>query len=120
MNQAVKVIQALGPGTQLVKFDIKNAYRSLDSGHRIARRSIFGHSLSVWASLYPSVMANGSLNKMLDDLLLFGAPGRWESTSIFDEAIKWYRKLEALVTDRNTEGPASVLTFWALKWTRIR
>ena len=142
VDDAVKVILALGPGTQLVKFDVKSAYRivpvhpsdrlllgirwqgevyvdtALPFGLRSAPK-IF----TAVADALQWILEQEGVPRMfhyLDDFLLFGAPGGSDGARIFNVAMDWCKKLGVPIADHKTEGPTSVLTFLGIEVDAVK
>ena len=133
LDDAVGLIRQLGPGSQLVKMDLKDAYRMVpahpDDQHLLAiswegqtyvdRALLFGlrsapkifsavANAMAW-SLY--VIGTRYLLHYLDDFLFIGSLGSNEAAVARDRAISTFQELGAPVAMHKTEGPATVVTF---------
>ena len=142
VDNAVRVILTLGPGTQLVKFDIKSAYcivpvhpsdclllsMAWQGKVYVDTASPFGlcsvsKIFTTVVDALQHILTQVGVPRMLhylDDFLLFGVPGRSESTRIFSRTMEWCEKLGVPIADYNTEGPTSVLTFLGIEVDTVK
>jgi len=115
VDDTVRVILALGRGTQLVKFDIKSAYRIIPvhSSDRLLLGMLWQGEVYVDAVLpfglrsAPKIFTavadalqwileqQGVLRMLhyLDDFLLFGAPVGSEGSIILSRVMEWFERL---------------------------
>ena len=132
MDNAVSIIQHLGQGTQLVKMDLKDAYRiipvhpqdhhllgiqwdnqvfvdrSLPFGLRSAPKVFTAFAdLVAWAIHCRGVRW---LLQYLDDFLLFGAPGTLEVASTVVLAMEALANAGIPVAAHKTEDPSTAVT----------
>ena len=133
LDDAVHLILRLGPGTQLVKLDLKDAYRMVpvhpedqhllgiqwnDSTY-IDRALPFG--LRTAPKIFTAVsdamawaIANQGVRFVLhylDDFLLLGAPHSNEAADAKDSTLAVFGELGAPVAVHKTEGPSTSITF---------
>ena len=133
VDNAVEIIRHLGPGTELVKIDLKDAYRvipvhpqdhhllgtqwcgdtfvdrSLPFGLRSAPKIFTAFSdMVAWAIHYRGVR---HLLHYLDDFLLFGQPGTLEAGQAVATARAVFSEAGIPVAEHKTEGPATSVTF---------
>ena len=133
VDDAVRIIQHLGRGAELVKLDIKDAYRivpvhpadyhllgirwegatyvdrALPFGLRSAPK-IFSAVADVIAWACTQMGISYHLH-YLDDFLLLGAPGAQLGARNLDIALRTFHLLGVPVAAHKTEGPSTVLTF---------
>lgn len=133
VDDAVACILQLGPGTELVKLDLQNAYRiipvhphdhhllgvswegetyvdrALPFGLRSAPK-IFSAAadMMAWALHWAGIR---HLIHYLDDFLLMGAPGTQEGAHILAIALRILEMLGVPVAAHKTEGPSTWVTF---------
>ena len=133
VDNAVEIIRRLGPGTELVKMDLKDAYRvipvhpqdhhllgiqwcgdtfidrSLPFGLRSAPKIFTAFSdMVAWAIHYRGVR---HLLHYLDDFLLFGQPGTLEASQAVATAREVFAEAGIPVAEHKTDGPATSVTF---------
>ena len=133
VDNAVEIICRMGPGTELVKMDLKDAYRvipvhpqdhhllgtqwcgdtfvdrSLPFGLRSAPKIFTAFSdMVAWAIYYRGVR---HLLHYLDDFLLFGQPGTLEAGQAVATARAVFAEAGIPVAEHKTEGPATSVTF---------
>ena len=133
LDNAVGLIQRLGPGTQLVKLDLKDAYRMIPvhpyDHHLLAvtwRDAIYVDRClpfglrsapkiftAVADALSWAIYCRGVryLLHYLDDFLLIGAPESNEAAVAFSTTMDTFRELGVPVASQKTEGPATCITF---------
>ena len=133
VDQAVALILRLGQGTELVKLDLKDAYRMVPvhpqdhpllgiswEGSTYVDRSLpFGLRsapkifTAVADMLAWAVHCNGVRYVLhyLDDFLLLGSPGSSEAGLALSSATRTFQTLGVPVADHKTEGPATTLSF---------
>ena len=133
LDDAIELIRYLGPGTELLKMDLKDAYhvvpvhpddyhllgiswngqtyidRSLPFGLRSAPKLF----TAVADAMAWALHSNGIhyLLHYLDDFLFIGCPYSGEATRAQDIATSVFRDLGVPVADHKTEGPATRVTF---------
>ena len=139
VDNAVEIICRLGQGTELVKMDLKDAYRVIPvhpqdhhfgiqwCGDMFVDQNLpFGlwsapkiftafSEMVVWAIHHKGVR---HLLHYLDDFLLFGQPGTLEAgqavataQAVFAEAGILFAEAGILFAEHKTEGPAILVTF---------
>ena len=132
VDNALEIIRRLGPGTELVKIDLKDAYRvilvhpqdhhlgiqwcgdtfvdrSLPFGLQSAPKIFTAFSdMVAWAIHYRGVR---HLLHYLDDFLLFGQPGTLDAGQAVATARAVFAEAGILVAEHKTEGPATSVTF---------
>ncbi len=133
VDNAVEFVLHLGRGTQLVKMDLKDAYRiipihpndqhllgirwqdqvyvdrSLPFGLRSAPKIFTAFAdMTAWAIHYRGVQF---VMHYLDDFLLFGAPGSTEATVAAALASEVFSHTGIPVATHKTEGPSTSVTF---------
>ena len=133
VDNAVEIIRRLGPGTELVKMDLKDAYRvipvhpqdhhllgiqwcggtfvdqSLPFGLRSAPMIFTAFfDMVAWAIHYRGVR---HLLHYLDDFLLFGQPGTLEAGQAVATARAVFAEAGIPVAEHKSEGPATSVTF---------
>ena len=133
VDNAVEIIRRLGPGTELVKMDLKDAYRvilvhpqdhhllriqwcgdtfvdrSLPFGLRSAPKIFTAFSdMVAWAIHYRGVR---HLLHYLDDFLLFGQPGTLEASQAVATVREVFAEAGIPVAEHKTDGPATSVTF---------
>ena len=133
VDQAVSIIQHLGRGTQLVKVDIKDAYRIipvLPSEYHllgiswewetfIDRALPFGlrsapKIFSAFADFLAWVLNHEGFRHLLhylDDFLLLGSPNSEEGATSLRILLELFRTLHIPVAAHKTEGPACIIEF---------
>lgn len=133
LDDAGDLIQRLGPGTNLVKMDIKDAYRIVpihpDDQHLLAimwERDVFiDRALPFGLRSAPLIFTAVAdalawilykrgvrfLLHYLDDLLFFGAPSSPEAAQAKHSATQTFAHLGVPIADRKTEGPSTCLVF---------
>ena len=133
LDDAVGLIQSLGPCTQLVKMDLKDAYRLIpvhpDDQHLLAiswennvyidRALPFGLRsapilfAAVANALSWTLYSRGIryLLHYLDDFLVLGAPYTHEAPAASDLAASTFHELGVPVASHKTEGPSTCITF---------
>jgi len=139
VDDTMRVILAVGPGTQLVKFDIKSAYRIVPvhpSDHLLLGIAWQGKVyvdtalpfglcsapkiFTAEADALQYILEQEGVPRMFHYLLLFGVPGGSEGVRIFSKAMKWCEKLGVPITDHKKEGPTSVLTFLGIEVDTVK
>lgn len=133
VDDAVRIIQTLGVGTQLVKLDIKDAYRIVPVhpadyhllGIRWEGKIYIDRALPFGLRSAPKIFnaiadtlgwvfsLSGIQHHLhyLDDFLLLGAPDSQEAAHALDIALKVLDLLGIPVATHKTEGPLTVLVF---------
>ena len=134
LDDAVRLITHLGPGSQLVKMDLKDAYRMVpvhpDDQHLLAiswegltyvdRALPFGlrSAPKVFSAVADALawvlFAGGGIRFLLhylDDFLFIGPPGTNEATVARDRALAIFNELGVPIATHKTEGPAASVTF---------
>ena len=133
LEDAVSLVKQLGRGTQLVKMDLRDAYRMIpvhpDDQHLLAvqwqgmtfvdKALPFGlrsapKVFSAVADAMAWVLFNRGVRFLLhylDDFLLVGAPGSSEASRARATAEATFEDLGVPVASHKTEGPATRLTF---------
>ena len=137
LDDAVDLIRRLGPGTQLVKMDLKEAYRIVpvhpDDQHLLGiswngqvyidRALPFGLRsapkifTAIADALAWSLHAGGIrfVLHYLDDFLFIGAPNSLEATHAAQLATITFADLGVPVAVHKTEGPSSCVTFLGIQ-----
>ena len=134
MDDAVQIIYTLGKGTQLAKWDIRNAYRMVPV--HPANRELLGMSwncqtfvdtvlpfefrsapkiyTAVADALQHILQEQGILHILhyLDDFLLFGKPGTSDCQEGLHTAMRVCGRLGVPIAEQKTEDPTQALTFW--------
>ena len=137
VDDAVQLIQGLGRGTQLAKWDIKNAYRMVPV--HPADRELLGMSwkgqtfidtvlpfglqsapkifTAVADALQYILQEQGVSHIMhyLDDFLLFGSPGTSDSQKALNTVMQECSRSGVPIAEHKTEGPTEVLTFLGIE-----
>ena len=133
IDDAVKLIMQLGPGTQLAKLDIKDAYRIVpvhpDDHHLLAilwedqvyvdRALLFGVRSALklftavadalaWALYQRGIKY---LLHYLDDFLFLGSPHTKEAATAVQLALHIFNHVGVPVVAEKTEGPSTSITF---------
>ena len=133
LDDAVRLISHLGPGCQLVKLDLKDAYRVIpvhpDDQHLLAvswngevymdRSLPFGlrsapkiftavADAMTWALFSRGIRF---VLHYLDDFLLIGPPESREASQAKEIATTVFGELGAPIASQKTEGPSSQITF---------
>ena len=133
VDDAVKFILELGPGTQLVKLDLKDAYRMVpihpNDQHLLAitwrgmtyidRALPFGLRsapkifTAVADALAWALHCSGIDYQLhyLDDFLLLGRAGTTEGATVLSSALGVLQHLGVPVASQKIEGPSTTLTF---------
>ena len=133
VDDAVKIIQKLGVGTQLVKLDIKDAYRIVpihpadyhllginwDGKTYIDRALPFGlrsapKIFSAVADTIAWVLTQSGIQHhlhYLDDFLFLCAPHSQSGAQALEIALRLFNMLGIPVASHKTEGPATILIF---------
>ena len=133
IDDEVVQIRRLGRGTQLVKLDLRSAYRIIpvhpvdqcrlgitwQGGVYIDRALPFGLRsapkifMAVADAMAWVLHCRGirCLLHYLDDFLLFGAPGTTEATQALQIALTTFNDLHIPVATQKTEGPSPSVTF---------
>lgn len=133
VDDAVELILQLGPGTELVKLDLKNAYRMVpvhpEDHHLLAvswegktyvdRALPFGlrsapKIFSAVADMVSWVLHCAGIRHQLhylDDFLLLGAPNTDEAAQALAMALRIFEYLGIPVAVHKTEGPSICITF---------
>ena len=133
LDEALDLIRALGPGTQLVKMDLKEAYRVVPvhpNDHHLLGVSWEGavyvdRSLPFGLRSAPKIFTAVAdamawalhtrgirlLLHYLDDFLFFQPPGEAFSLDTRTTATSVFQELGVPVADHKTEGPSSRVTF---------
>jgi hypothetical protein len=133
VDDAVNIIRQLGRGTQLVKMDIKDAYRivpvhpadyhllgikwkgkvyvdrALPFGLRSAPK-IFNALADFIAWVLTCQGVQHHLH-YLDDFLLLGAPNSRQGREFLEVTLRTFARLGIPVASHKTEGPANILIF---------
>ena len=129
----MSLIQQLGPGTELVKIDLKSAYRIVpvhpddhtllgirwNNAVYVDRALPFGlHSApklfsAVADALAWSLFRNGVWLQLhyLDDFLFFGAPRTTEASDELTTVLRVFNTLVVPIAASKTEGPSTSVTF---------
>ena len=127
VEDAVRVILALGRGTKLAKFDIQSAYRIIpvhpsdrqllgmiwegqlyvDLALPFGLRSAPKIFTAVADALQFVLQENGVHRIMhyLDDFMQFGAPGTPQCSQVLQVAMDWCNRLGMPIAESKTEGP---------------
>ena len=133
VDDAVECILALGRGTELVKIDLKNAYRMVPvhpEDHHFLAISRMGQTyidralpfglrsapkiFSAVADMIAWALHCAGIRHQihyLDDFLFMGAPNTNEGTSILGTALRVLEDLGVPVANHKTEGPSTSVTF---------
>ena len=133
VDDAVRIIQTLGVGTELVKLDVKDAYRivpvhpadyhllgiSWEGNIYVDRALPFGlrsapKIFNAVADILGWVFSQSGIRHhlhYLDDFLLLGAPHSREAAQALDIALKVFDSLGIPVATHKTEGPSTILIF---------
>ena len=133
VDEAVSIIKQLGRGTQLVKLDIKDAYRIIPvhpadyhlldiswKGETYIDRALpFGlrsapKIFSAVADFSSWVIHQQGVRHhlhYLDDFLLLGAPGSEQAQNAMDIVLRLFDTVGILIASHKTEGPATSLSF---------
>ena len=134
IDEAIRLIRQMGPQCQLVKMDLKDAYRMVlvhpEDQHLLAisweGQTYVGQTLPFGLRSAPKfflaiadaiawvLFFQGGIHfflHYLDDFLFFGAPGTDEATSARDRALSMFQDLGVPVAMHKTEGPTTSLTF---------
>ena len=137
MDDAIWIIKQLGRGTQLAKWDIKNAYRMvlvhpsdrellgmswkdqtfIDTVLPFGLRSAPKIFTVVADALQYILQEQGVSHIMhyLDDFLLFGSPGTSDYQKALHTAMQECSRLGVPIAEHKTEGPTQVLTFLGIE-----
>ena len=133
VDDAVHYILTLGRGAQLVKLDLRNAYRivpvhpqdqrllaiSWEGGTYVDRALPFGlrsapKIFSAVADTIAWVLHGAGIERLihyLDDFLFVGSPNTDEAAQAKEIALRVLEHLGVPVAAHKTEGPASLITF---------
>ena len=133
VDEAVSLIQQLGPGTELVKIDLKSAYRIVpvhpddhtllgirwnnavyvDRALPFGLRSAPKLFSAVADALAWSLFRNGVRLQLhyLDDFLFFGAPRTTEASDPLTTVLRVFNILGVPIATSKTEGPSTCVTF---------
>ena len=133
VDEAVRVVVALGPGTQMAKFDIESAYRLIpvhpDDRPMLGMKwkgklyidSVLPFGLrsapkifNAMADALQWVMEQHGVRTMmhyLDDYLVLGGPDSDECERDLEVALQVCQQLGVPIAAHKTEGPGEVLTF---------
>ncbi len=133
VDDAVQLIMQLGVRTQLVKLDLKNAYRIVpihpQDHHLLAieweGKTYVDRALPFGLRSAPKIFSAvadmiawalhcaGVQHQLhyLDDFLLLGAPDTEEGATVLSIALEVFRSLGIPVATHKTEGPATLITF---------
>ena len=132
VDNAVEIICCLGQGTELVKMDLKDAYRVIlvhprdhHFGIQWCEDMFIDQNLSFGLWSAPKIFTAFSdmvawtihhrgvchLLPHLDDFLLFGQPGRLEAGQAVATAQAVFAEAGILFAEHKTEGPATLVTF---------
>jgi len=137
VDNAVRIIKQLGPGTMLAKLDLKEAYRMVpvhpqdrvllgmhwkgetyvDAALPFELRSAPKIFSALADALAWIIHANGFPNVLhyLDDFLLLGQPGTQRCTEALVRTLALCGELGVLVAEDKTEGPATSITFLGIE-----
>ena len=96
IDDAVKLIMLLGPGTQLAKLDIKDAYRIVP---------VHPDDHCAWALYQRGIKY---LLHYLDDFLFLGSPHTEEAATALQLALHTFNHVGVPVAAEKTEGPLPV------------
>ena len=133
MQEAVELVCQLGRDTQLVKLDLKDAYRLvpmhphnfqllgvtwagqtyLDRALPFGLRSAPKIFNAIADALAWGLFCNGVPHQLhyLDDFLLLGAPNTGQGSTVLHTALSTFDQLGVPVASHKTEGPATAVTF---------
>ncbi len=133
VDQAVSIILQLGPGTQLAKLDLRDAYRMIPvhphdhpllgicwEGSTYVDRSLpFGlrSAPKIFTAVADMLAWALHLNGVryvlhyLDDFLLLGSPGSPKAEQALTLTIRTFAALGVPVAEHKTEGPPTDLSF---------
>lgn len=133
VDDAVRCILRLGLNAELVKLDLKDAYRLVPvhsddhcllgvlwDGHVYVDRALpFGlrsapKVFSAWADFLAwALYCRGISNQLhyLDDFLLMGSPYSGEGATALSTALQVFQALGVPVAAHKTEGPSTTVTF---------
>ena len=133
LDDALKLISQLGPGMQLVKMDLKDAYRMVpvhpDDQHLLAiswegatyvdRSLPFGlrsapKLFTAVADAIAWILFDRGISFLLhylDDFLFFGAPQSCEAAVASQQALAVFEELGVPIATYKSEGPSSRVTF---------
>ena len=137
VDDAVKVILALGKGTELAKFDIQSAYRivPVHPTDRCLLGMIWNGQLYVDTALpfglrsapkiftavadaLQFIMQKHGVHRImhyLDDFLLFGAPGTEQCCQALQLAMDCCTRLGVPIAESKIEGPTERITFLGIE-----
>ena len=137
VDDAVRVILALGMGTKLAKFDIQSAYRIVpvcpsdrhllgivwrgelfvDTALPFGLRSAPKIFTAVADALQFILQEKGVQRIMhyLDDFLVFGEPSTLQCSKALQLAMEWCTRLGVPIAESKTEGPAEYITFLGIE-----
>lgn len=133
VDDAVSIIRQLGRGTQMVKIDLKDAYRIVPVhpadyhllGIRWRGNTYVDRALPFGLRSAPKIFnaladflawvltCQGVQNHLhyLDDFLLLGAPNSQQGQVVRDVTLHTFARLGIPVAPHKTEGPATILVF---------
>lgn len=133
LDDAVHLIRQLGPGTMLLKMDIKDAYRIIpvhpEDHHLLAisweEKTYIDRALPFGLRSAPLIFTAVAdaiswaihcrgirfFIHYLDDFLFFGTAGTLEAAQAAHTAASIFNELGIPVAEKKTEGPATSLTF---------
>ena len=133
MQEAVELVCQLGRDTQLVKLDLKDAYRLvpvhphdfqllgvtwagqtyLDCALPFGLRSAPKIFNAIADALAWGLFCNGVPHQLhyLDDFLLLGTPNTGQGSAVLHTALSTFDQLGVPVASHKTEGPATAITF---------
>ena len=132
VDDAVHIIRHLGKGTQLVKLDLKDAYRIVPVhpdyhllGIKWRGNTYVDHALPFGLSSAPKILnaiadfiafvltCQGIKFQLhyLDDFLLLGAPNSQQGREFLSIAVETLNRLGIPIAIHKTEGPTTTLIF---------
>ncbi len=142
VDNAVQFITSLGQGTQLVKLDLKDAYRILPihpqdhhlPGIRWQDQIYIDRSLPFGLRSAPKIFSAFAdmvawcihcqgvhfLMHYLDDFLILGAPGTQEAAVALDTVQYFLTTAGIPVANNKTEGPTTTLSFLGILIDSVR
>ena len=137
VDEALRLILPLGPGTQLAKFDIESAYRLVmvhpDDRHLLGMKwkdQLFVDTVppfglrsapKVFTALADALQWILGQNRVprgihyLDDFLLVGAPASQECQQALKVALQVCQQLGVPIAAHKTEGPGTLLVFLGIE-----
>ena len=133
IDDAIWLIRQMGPRCQLVKMDLKDAYRMVpvhpEDQHLLTisweGQTYVDQALPFGLRSAPKIFSavadaiawvlffQGGIHFLhyLDDFLFFGVPGTDEAASAQDRALFMFQDLDVPIAMHKTEGPTTSLTF---------